>query len=419
MMTHRITASLLALSVGLAAGTAAGAQSLDYWVFSDFAQGDALALQQEFIAEFTASHPGVTVNIIGKGDDDLTAGQIAGAASGNLPDVFMNVVGVGAQLADVGVLANIHDKWMAMPEEFRAQFNEDAIKNCSPRPEEMYCIPYTGYGSLLFRNLTVLEEAGIDTSKPPTDWAEWLAQMKTVKDAGKFAIPDQALVFNSIAEMYAVSGDVSTWGIDWEAKKTRIDPAVMTKVLEKFVEMKPLSSGTSRNDQATKDLFVTDQLAFHSIGPWVNPTYAEAAENSGLKYDFVLLPGDTADKHGGIKNFEIVGVAPGENFDVAWEFAAYITEKEQMARWAKLLSRYNSNDAAMAEPEVAALPLVAKSVEAVAATMDVSPPYLIQPVPACYSSIVVDYVSATADGDFTPAEGAEEMIAELNDCVAG
>lgn len=418
-MTVRKTASsLLALALA-AGGTAAGAQTLEYWVYSDFAQGDALALQQEFITEFQESHPGVTVNIVGKGDDDLTAGQIAGAASGNLPDVFMNGIGVGAQLVDVGALANIHEKWMAMPEDFRAQFNAGAIENCSPRPEEMYCIPYTGYGTLLFRNLTVLEEAGIDTATPPADWNEWLAQMEKVKAAGKFAVPDQALVFNSIAEMYGVAGDVSTWGIDWEAKATRIDPEVMTSVLEKFVALQPLTSGTSRNDQATKDLFVTNQLAFHTIGPWVNPTYVEAAANSGLKYDFVLMPGETADKHGGIKNFEIVGVAPGENFDLAFEFATYITAKEQMARWAKLLSRYNSNDAAMAEPDVAALPLIAQSVAAVAATMDVSPPYLIHPVPACYQSTVVDYVSATADGEFTPEEGAAEMIAELNDCIAG
>lgn len=418
-MTMRTTAaSLLALALA-SGGTAAGAQTLEYWVYSDFAQGEALALQQEFIKEFQESHPGVTVNIVGKGDDDLTAGQIAGAASGNLPDVFMNAVGVGAQLVDVGALANIHDKWMAMPEEFRAQFNKGAVENCAPRPEEMYCIPYTGYGTLLFRNLTVLEEAGIDTSAPPADWADWLAQMEKVKAAGKFAIPDQALVFNSIAEMYGVTGDVSTWGIDWESKTTRIDPAVMTSVLEKFVAMQPLTSGTSRNDQATKDLFVTNQLAFHTIGPWVNPTYVEAVENSGLKYDFVLMPGETADKHGGIKNFEIVGVAPGENLDLAFEFATYITAKEQMARWAKLLSRYNSNDAAMAEADVAALPLVARSVAAVEVTMDVSPPYLIQPVPACYQSTVVDYVSATADGEFTPEEGAAEMIAELNDCLAG
>lgn len=417
MKNRHTAASLLVLALA-AAGTAAGAQSLEYWVYSDFAQGEALALQQEFIKEFQQSHPGVSVNIVGKGDDDLTAGQIAGAASGNLPDIFMNGIGVGAQLADVGALANIHDKWMALPEEVRAQYNAAAVANCAPRPGEMYCLPYTGYGSLLFRNLTVLQEAGIDTATPPKDWAEWLAQMEKVKAAGKFAIPDQALVFNSIAEIYAVTGDVSTWGIDWDKKTTRIDPAVMTAVMQKFVAMKPLTSGTSRNDQATKDLFVTNQLAFHTVGPWVNPTYQEASANSGLKYDFVLMPGETAGKQGGIKNFEIIGVAPGKNADLAFEFVAFITAKEQMARWAKLLSRYNSNDAAMADPEVAALPLIAQSAAAVAGAMDVNPPYLIHPVPTCYQSTVVDYVSATADGEFTPEEGATEMIAELNACLA-
>ncbi len=114
--------------------------------------------------------------------------------------------------------------------------------------------------------------------------------------------------------------------------------------------MKPLTSGTSRNDQATKDLFITNQLAFHVVGPWVDPTYRQAAQDSGLKYDFVLVPGAKAGDHGGIKSYEIVGVAPGKNADIAWQFASYIAEKKQMVRWAKLLSRYNANAAAMADP---------------------------------------------------------------------
>lgn len=415
----KLWGSLAALiAVGSTGMAMAEDVTLEYWVYSDFAQGDALALQQEFINEFSAAHPGVKVNIVGKGDADLTTGQIAGAASGNLPDVFMNGLGTGAQLAEIGALANVYDKWMAMPEEFRAQFNKSAIANCSPAPDKMYCLPYTGYGSLMFRNLTVLEKAGIDPTTPPATWAEWLEQMKKVKAAGMFAIPDQALIFNSVAEMYAVSGDVSSWGIDWSTKTTRIDPKVMATVLQKFIDIAPLNSGSSRNDQATKDLFITDQLAFHTVGPWVNPTYSDAAKNGKLKYDFVLVPGDTAGKHGGIQNYEIVGVAPGKNFDIAWEFAAYVTEKKQMARWAKLLSRYNSNAAAMAEPDVMALPLIAASVEAVKYAMDVQPPYLIKAVPACYPATVVDFVSATADGEHTPEEGAAEMIAELNDCLA-
>lgn len=409
-------AALVAVS---AAGMAAAQDvTLEYWVYSDFAQGDALALQEAFIKEFTESHPGVTINIVGKGDDDLTAGQVAGAASGNLPDVFMNSQSVGAQLVEVGALDNIYGKWMAMPEEFRAQFDESALTACMPRPEELYCLPYTGFGSLLFRNLTVLEKTGIDPTTPPATWAEWLDQMKKVKEAGFYAIPDETLVFNSIAEIYATTGGTDTWGFDWETRTTRIDPAIMTTVLGKFVEMVPLNTGTSRNDQATKDLFISDQLAFHTIGPWVNPTYVEAAATSGLKYDFVLIPGDTAGKTGGIRSYEMIGVAPGPNAELAFEFAAFITEKAQMARWAKLLSRYNANAAAMADPDVSALPLIKASVDAAHGAMDVAAPYFIDSVPSCYNSTVIDFAAATADGEYTPEEGATEMIAELNACLA-
>jgi multiple sugar transport system substrate-binding protein len=406
--------------VALGAAGAAVAQdvTLEYWVYSDFAQGEALALQQEFIKEFTDQHPGVTINITGKGDDDLTAGQVAGAASGDLPDVFMNAQSVGAQLVEVGALSNLYDQWMAMPQEFRDQFDENALAGCMPKPDELYCLPYTGFGSLLFRNLTVLENAGIDTSTPPATWDDWFAQMQQVKDAGMYAIPDETLVFNSIAEIYATTGDSSTWGFNWEDRTTRIDPEIMTRVLQKFVDMAPLTSGTSRNDQATKDLFISDQLAFHTVGPWVNPTYEEAAKTSGLNYDFVLIPGDEAGKTGGIRSYEMIGVAPGENQQIAFEFAAFITEKAQMARWATLLARYNANAAAMADPEVAALPLIKVSVDAAHGAMDVAAPYFVDSVPSCYNSIVIDYASATADGEYTPEEGATEMIAELNDCLA-
>ncbi len=412
------TAGLALLAaLGTAGMAAAQDVTLEYWVYSDFAQGDALALQQEFIKEFTDAHPGVSINIVGKGDDDLTAGQVAGAASGNLPDVFMNAQSVGAQLVEVGALENLYDRWMAMPEEYRAQFDEEALEGCMRGTDQLYCLPYTGFGSLLFRNLTVLEQAGIDPT-PPRTWDEWFAQMQKIDEAGLYAIPDNTLVFNAIGEIYATSGGNDSWGFDWDSRTTKIDPEIMARVLQKFVDMKDLTSGTSRNDQATKDLFISNQLAFHTVGPWVNPTYEEAARTSGLKYDFVLIPGDTEGKTGGVRSYEMIGVAPGPNADIAFEFAAFITEKDQMARWARLLSRYNANAAAMADPEVAALPLIEVSVAAAHGAMDTAAPYFVDSVPSCYNSTVIDYVAATADGDYTPEEGAAEMIAELNDCLA-
>lgn len=410
------TALLAAAAISVAG--AASAQELQYWVYSDFAQGDALKLQQEFIAEFEKANPGVKIVISGRGDDDLTSGQIAGAASGNLPDVFMNGLAVGAQLVDVKALANIYSEWMAMPQEFRDQFNPEAIKACTPAPETMYCLPYTGFGEIVYRNLTVLEKAGIDTSVPPATWDEWLAQMQKVKQAGNYAIPDMTQVFNGVAAFYAIVGDKKNWTVDFTTNKTAIDKDSLARTLQTFVDMAKLNSGTSRNDQATRDLFITNQLAFHTSGPWLNPTYAKAAAESGLKYDFVLLPSRNAGDHGGVRSYEFVGVAPGPNREIAWKFAAFITEKTQMARWAKLLSRYNANAAAMADPEVDALPLVKTSVEAVRYAMDVQPPYFVKPIPNCYRQAITDMASAVADEEYTPDEGAEELIDELNACLA-
>ncbi|AGT09912.1 extracellular solute-binding protein [Paracoccus aminophilus] len=417
-MTMRSRLAQLAATASLLAAGPVAAQELQYWVYSDFAQGDALKLQQEFIKEFETAHPGVKIVISGKGDDDLTSGQIAGAASGSLPDVFMNGLAVGAQLVEVGALANLHDQWMAMPQEFRDQFDKDAMASCSPAPDKIYCLPYTGFGEIMFRNLTVLEEAGIDTTTPPATWDEWLEQMKKVKAAGKFAMPDQTQVFNSVASTYAVVGDKAKWGVDFDKHQTLMDPESTTKLMQAFIDMAPLNSGTSRNDQATKDLFITNQLAFHVVGPWVDPTYKQASVDSGLKYDFVLVPGGKAGDHGGIKSYEIVGVAPGPNQDIAWQFATYITEKQQMLRWAKLLSRYNGNAAAMSDPEVAKLPLIEKSVEAVHYAADVMPPYFVGAYPNCYRSIMTDVSSGAADKEYTAEEGAKELISQLNDCLA-
>lgn len=418
MIASTCRAAILAASATLLSSGALSAQELQYWVYSDFAQGDALKLQQEFISEFETANPGVKIVISGRGDDDLTSGQVAGAASGTLPDVFMNGLAVGAQLVEVGALANIYPEWMSMPQEFRDQFDAGAIKSCSPKAETMYCIPYTGFGEIMYRNLTVLEGAGIDTTTPPATWEEWYAQMQKVKESGKFAVPDQTQVFNSVASMYAIQGDKAKWGIDFEKRETLVEPEPMARTLQMFVDMAPMQSGTSRNDQGTKDLFITNQLAFHVVGPWVNPNYAQAAKESGLKYDFVLVPGGKSGDHGGIKSYEFVSISPGNNKEIAWKFAAYITEKKQMARWAKLLSRYNANAAAMQEPEVTALPLIVKSVEAVKYAMDVMPPYFVGAVPNCYRSTMTDAASAVADGEFTPEDGAKKLIADLNDCLA-
>ncbi|OLP61594.1 sugar ABC transporter substrate-binding protein [Xaviernesmea oryzae] len=421
-MSFKAGFGLSALAAGalFSVGTAHAQEkvTLEYWVYSDFAQGEALKLQQSFIDEFEAKHPGLTINIAGKGDDDLLTGQIAGAASGSGPDVFMNSTSAGASLVQAGALKNIYAEWMAMPDSFRAQFNKDLIAMCTPKPETMYCIPYTGYGSLMFRNLTVLEQAGVDTKAPIKDWADWLSQMEKVKAAGKYGVPDMTQNWASFLNIYSGVAEASEWGADFETKKTLINPEKYAKTAEFFQKLKPFSTGTNINDQATRDLFISNELAFYINGPWVNPPLEQAAKASGLKYDWVMVPGATEGKKAGVQGYEFIGVAPKANSKLAFEFAAFVTEKQQMTRWAAALGRYNSNVESLADPSVSSNPLLAATYESAKTALYNKPPFFLGTFPNSYWSAITDNASAVADGDMKPDEAASELIEQLNEILA-
>lgn len=412
--------SAMLTSTFIAMGSACAQDNvvLEYWVYSDFAQGEALKLQQTFIDEFEAKHPGLTINIAGKGDDDLLTGQIAGAASGSGPDVFMNSTSAGASLVEAGALKNIYADWMATPESFRAQFNKDLIAMCTPKPETMYCIPYTGYGSLMFRNLTVLQRAGVDTNAPIKDWADWLSQMEKIKTAGKYGIPDMTQNWASFLNIYSGVAEASEWGADFNAKKTLINPEKYAKTAEFFQKLKPYSTGTNINDQATRDLFISNELAFYINGPWVNPPLEQAAKTAGLKYDWVMVPGATEGKKAGVQGYEFIGVAPKANSKLAFEFAAFVTEKQQMIRWAAKLGRYNSNIESLADPSVSSNPLLAATYKSAKTALYNKPPFFLGTFPNSYWSAITDNASTVADGELTPEKAATDLIDELNDILA-
>lgn len=414
MRKSYLSITAAALFAGIGASAQAADIELEYWVYSDFATGKALELQQTFIDEFQASHPGVTINISGKGDGDLTTGQITGAASGTLPDVFMNTTAVGATLTNAGALANIKSNWDALPEEVSGQFNSDLISMCTPAPDTMYCIPYTGYGSFMFRNLTVLEEAGIDPNDPVETWDQWMAQVEKVTAAGKKAVPDMSLTWWSIVDIYSGLANDDEWGADFENNKTMLNADKYATTLDFIAKLAPHSTGTSIWDQATTDLFISNELAFSLNGPWLNPALEKAVEASGLKYDWVLVPGPEAGKHGGVKGYEFLGVAPNDNADLAFEFAAYVAEKKQMVRWAAALGRYNSNDEVMADPSVASHPLLAITNEAVSHSLFNKPPFFVAAYPSDYWQAMVDNSNAVIDGDMSAVEAAAETIEALN-----
>jgi multiple sugar transport system substrate-binding protein len=400
------------------AATEAPVQNVDleYWTFPDYASGPAGDLQKEFIAEFEAAHPGVKINITGKGGDELNAATISSAASGTLPDINTGTTSMGGTFIGVNALKNIYDKWMAEPEEFRAQFNPQMLAEVTPADNTMWAIPYTGYATFLYRNLKVLKAAGIDPNEKVETWDQWLAQMKKVKEAGYIALPTFYYDWWDFTNIYSGAATEDEWGIDFENKTTKINPEKYIQTVKFLEAAKEYGTDLAMQDQATTDLFLSDKLAFLPGGPWMDPTYQEGMKNTGLEYDYVLIPGATPDNKGGIRGTEMVTFSPtSENFDLAWEYVKYMIDEPQMKRWAEALGRFNSNDVVIAEVDD---PLLAITADAAKSSLFERPPHFVAPYPGNYYQALQDNLAQISSGQMTPEEGAAALIESLNAIIA-
>jgi len=390
--------------------------TLEYWTYADIAQGAGLDYLHKMIAKFQETHPNVNVNITGKGDDDLLAGLIASAASDTMPDLFQQSTRSGAQLKAAGAVNNIYDRWMAMPEEYRAQFDPSKLALVMPEEGVMYAIPHTGYGNLMYRNLKVLEAAGIDPNEEVDDWDEWLEQMKQISEAGFIAVPDFSQSWFGYASIYAGVGTREEWAIDFANDKTLINPENYAKAAEFIKATKPYASNLPCLDQGVTDLFIADQLAFYFCGSWCDPTFVAAKEASGLEYDWALIPGATAGKKGGVSGYELISIATqNPNADLAWEFATFLTDYYAMYELGQELGRYNANAAAMAD---VTNPLIAITFKAAEGAVFNQAPFFVEPWPSDYFPIINENMIGIYEGMMTPEEGAQQLIVDLNEMLA-
>lgn len=390
--------------------TSAGAPvKLVYWTFSDYTAGAPGDMMKEFISEFEAQNPNITVELVGKPDTDIESGLIAGASSGELPDLFNLAYNAGEDVASLGIVKDVSSMWNAMPDDYRQQFSEKAVQGLQV-DNKMYGLPFTAYSAILYRNLTVLKAAGIDPSAGIKDWADWLSQMQKVQDAGYKAMGnytgDGWFIMIFLGGIQGVQNAV----VDG---KTTITADQLAKAYDFLKSASQYCTDASPADQATSDLFTTNKLAFMPNGPWADPTY-KAVE--GLDYDAVVIPGETADYAGGVHGGEFFGLTDGPNAEAAWKLATFLAGKEQMIRFGSQLGRANFNDAAMNDATVQANTLVALTSKA--ASMGMPDAAYFQPFPLKVRQPLTDYAIQAVKGDMTPEDAAQKAIDTINDILA-
>jgi multiple sugar transport system substrate-binding protein len=215
--------------------------------------------------------------------------------------------------------------------------------------------------------------------------------------------------------MYAGVANDNEWGIDWANKKTLLNPDKYAQLVQFMMDAKEYGTEIGNRDQGAQDLFLSNKLAYRISGPWTNVTFADAKKSSGLDYDFVILPGITADNAAGHRGTEFIALAPtAKNKDIAWKFTMYVSDEPQMTRWAKLLSRYNSNMVTLSKVDD---PLLQITTEGAKSALLTQPPNFTKAYPAGYTQAILDNIAAIESGQYTPEEGAKNLVDTLNQLI--
>jgi multiple sugar transport system substrate-binding protein len=396
-------------AAGNASPSAAGeAVNLKFWTFADFTTGTAAELLSTFIDEFEASHPGITVELIGKPGPDIITGITATAGSAESPDVVTTQLSEGGTLVGAGALRDLSAEWQAAGDAYRGQFNP-AFTSVLSQDGQVWGVPFTTYSTLLYRNLTVLEDAGIDPAAPITDWTAWKQQIDKVKQAGKQGLPSYFAGPWQFMNFYGGTSD-ATFTLSADGRSTSLDASKLAETLEFLKSIQPEGAPVDAIDQAATDLFLGNEMAFLVQGPWLDPTLKEA---SGLKYDFVPMPGAQSGKTGGVRGGEFLTVPAGTAHPAeAWQLVQYLSDTAQTARFAAGLGRLVANDAALATPEVQANVLVKTTATAFPSAVDETP--LMQKLPANFQQPIGDAVAAVGSGSLDPAAAGQQIIEGLN-----
>jgi len=345
-----ILATMLALGLMGSFAAAEEGYDLTMWLFQDWTVGRAYEIWNEWADGYMAQNPKVkSITFVGKPDTEIVSGFLAGGA---LPDMFAIQFLNGKRIVSNANILNLQPYYEAASEEWKAAQNPDAMKDLMSNPEgTTWGVPLTANVQLLYRNLSVLEACGIDTSKEPADMNELLEQFEIVKAHGYDVLPN--LTANDWITATFVAGNPDLV-IGWEDGQTTITPDMLAPGYELLKKIGPYSAAYTFLDQAATDAFTGNKLAFTIHGPFLNPNLEAAAkENADFRYDAIPCPSQTAGgPYCAAYGNEWVGAVdsgdPGRNDAIAG-FLFYITESEQMKTFCRDMGRPVMNVTAMAE----------------------------------------------------------------------
>lgn len=299
---------------------------INYW----YAWKDKIGESKEnLVKEFNESQDRIVVHAEYQGSyEELHAKTQTAYAAGEAPEVTENEIASIITFANGGLIQDLTD---FVDEDTRLDdFNQGLMKEAYV-DGKLYGLPYYRSTPILYKNVTMLKEAGLDP-KGPRDWDELREYLEVLRDKENDVYGLSFNIYTWIYEAYVAS---SGGALVKDGKPTINDQGaiVAAEFLKELYEadLMKVPVGEQASDARKQD-FINKKAAFIYTSTADLSYFLPLAEENGFELDVSFIPKNKeyAVPTGGCNIVMTSGLSE-EKQQAAWEFMTWITDTEQTA----------------------------------------------------------------------------------------
>jgi len=267
-----------------AASSGAAKTTLTFW--NGFTGPDRPAVEG-LVDQFNKSQQNITIDMTISPWDSLLQKLPTSLATGQGPDLIGFDFNLMPRYAQSGYLMDLSSLWGSGTDFDPSNF-PDAVTTAAQWQGKYYAIPMNFTPLLMYINKDMFQAAGLDPSKPPQSWDDWVPAIKSLtkqqggNDQYGLAIGEHDTIPNWQIFIWGNGGDIVKNGKSALTEQKTVSALQMWGDLVTQSKISPAGLGGADVDK----LFQSQKAAMEISGPWLTTGFSQA----GLNYDCVPVP---------------------------------------------------------------------------------------------------------------------------------
>ena len=371
-----LTAAILAatsLTLPLAFSTTTLAQAaiddapatgvLQVWIGG--AEGEKLP---EFLADFEAANPELTIELTPIPSDQFDAKLLTAIAAGSVPDVVRLYSQSQASLMATGAFAPVPEG-LVNPDDFFAGAYGTNVKD-----GVAYGVPMDAYATMFQYRKDLLEKAGLSV---PKTWDEMKTYAKAMQEQGVtwgLGMDVGYDIYNAQGLNEYVHQNGGSF-LNAEQTAWTINSPENVAALEYWGSFftEGLASADGPQFLDTVPWFTTGEIAGKDIGPWFEQWLVDTSGREWVDANLgtAPMPAGAAGSVSALGSGSLAVLKDGKNPNAAWKLVRYMAQPATQVAWYQFFGSLPSVKAAWDDPAISANPLLDAQREALLTAVDI------------------------------------------------